>query len=356
MRTVAVLLLLSSAMVVYALTPDERIDILWERASLQIDYEKYEDAIASGQLATRIDPHSPSAWALLAWAQWMSPDGLEPLAYAAAEHALQLDPDSAPAHYALGLIIPYVTDPPDFTTAVAELQEAVRLDPMLARAWSALGLTLVDSGDPEAAIEPLRRATEADPGYYEWHLNLGVGLSDAWRLEDAVAANRRAAELAFSPFGEQLARNNLAWIICLLTPDDEGLRDEALDNARRAVELMPDDAINLDTLGCAELLFGTPEAAEAALRTAIGNGNDSYPALAHALVLQGREAEAREVLHGASALLTPAAVELEHAYFAALAWQALGEDEIARRIARHMVATWPEAPWTQQMAACLAEQ
>jgi len=339
----------------FALTPEERIDILWERASLQVDYEKYEDAIGSGQLATRIDPQSPSAWALLAWAQWMSPDGLEPLAYTAAEHALQLDPDSALAHYALGLCLPCVTDPPDFANAIAELEEAVRLDPTLARAWSYLGLTLLDSGDAAGSIEPLRRATEIDPGYYEWHLNLGIGLEAAGRLEDAIPAGRRAAELAFSPFSEQLARNNLAWQICLLVPDDPDLRQEALANARRAVELMPEDAYNLDTLGCAELLFGTAEAAEVALRAAIANGNDSYPALAHALVLQGRDAEAREVLAGASAVLTPAQVELGHAYFAALAWERLGRPEITGRIARHMLATWPDAPWTKQVAECLEQ-
>jgi len=353
MRTAAVLPLLLLTTIAFALTPDERIDILWERASLQIDYEKYEDAIASGRLATRIDPQSPSAWALLSYAQWMSPDGLEPLAYTAAQHALQLDPDSPLGHYALGLCLPYVTDPPDYAMAITELEEAVRLDPTLARAWSYLGLTLLDSGDAAGAIEPLRRAIELQPGYYEWHLNLGFGLEGAWRLDEAIAAGRRAAELSFSPFGEQLARNNLAWQICLLDPDDADLRDQALYNARRAVQLAPGDPINLDTLGCAELLFGTPEAAEVALRAAVLNGNDSFPALAYALVLQGRDAEAREVLRGASSILTPACAEIQHAYFGALAWDALGEPQTTRRIARHMAATWPEAPWTGQVVARL---
>ncbi len=356
MRTVMVVCLLTLAAVASAqLSIDERLEMLWERATRQTDFALYDDAVASGKLATQIDPQSASAWALLAYTQWMSPAGLEPEANASAEYALALDPDSALAHYAHGLCIPYVTDPPDYGAAIAELQEAARLDPDLARAWSYLGMTLVDSGDAPGAIEPLRRAVEINPDYWEWHLNLGYGLDVDWQLEEAVAASRRAVELAYSPFSEELARNNVAWETCLLMPEDADLREQALASARRAVELLPNDWQNLDTLGGTELLFGTPEAAEVALRAAIANGNNSFPALAYALLLQGQDAEAREVLHGAADVLTPANAEIQHAYFGALAWETLGEPEIARRIARHMVNTWPDAPWTKQVAADLAE-
>src|SRR5262249_12246201 len=71
--------------------------------------------------------------------------------------------------------------------------------PFYPPAFSALGVGLIDAGDPAAAIEPLRRAVAITDRSVEGHLNLGVALAlsgqDRRTLEEALAAARRALEL-----------------------------------------------------------------------------------------------------------------------------------------------------------------
>ncbi|MFW6156081.1 MAG: hypothetical protein ACOC7J_02075, partial [Armatimonadota bacterium] len=256
--TVICLLLTIGSLAAADLTLDERLDILWERAVRQSDFARFDDAIATGRRAVAIAPERADAWALLAYTHWLHPDGLEHLAQGQVQRALGIDPDCARARMVSGLLTPWVTDPPDYRLAVAELERATALDATLPRAWSMLGLARLDAREPRRALPALRNAVELGRQYYEWPMNLAEGLTALGRRKEAVEAARRAAELTFSDFSEQLARNNLAWHICMLLPDDPARRGEALQSARRAVHLLPDDPVNLDTLGTAEFLFGDP--------------------------------------------------------------------------------------------------
>ncbi|MGI5819736.1 MAG: tetratricopeptide repeat protein [Armatimonadota bacterium] len=356
MRAVAIACLLLSLCTIAAgeMTLDERLEVLWDRAIRQTDFANYDDALKTGRRAVEIAPAHADAWALLAYAHWMHPDGLAYLARGQVQRALGLNPASARARMLSGLVIPFVTDPPDFGRAIAELERAVELDPTLAQAWSRLGLARNDLGDTEAALADIRRAVALEPERYEWHLHLGEVLLAAGDADEAVASNRRALELAISPFSELLARNNLAWSLCLMLPADPAVRQEALDLVRELSAGGPEDAELRDTLGTAELLFGEPVRAEEALRAAIELGNNSWAGLAYALALQGESAEAREQLARFSALYVAGGAEPEHPYFAGLAWEALGETQITRRVFESATKKWPKHPWADEMRHWLA--
>lgn len=358
MRAVAIacVLLTSSIPAVAQMTIGERVNTLWERAIRQTDFAKWDDAVETGRHAVEIAPESADAWALMAYAHWIHPGGLVYLARGQIQRALGLDPNSARARMVHGLIVPWLTDPPDFERSIGELERAVEINPALAQAWSRLGLTRYDAGHPEAALPDIRRAIELDPKYYEWRLHLGEVLLAVGEAEEAVASNRQALERTFSPFTKMVALNNLAWSLCLLNPDDPELQHEALTTAARLAADMPDDPEILDTLGTAELLFGDPIRAEQALRAAIESGNNSWGGLGYALALQGKSREARAALAGYSDEWLAEQTGGNDAYLAGLAWDALGEPRIARRVFDAAVRRWPDHPWADEMQEWIEEQ
>ncbi|MGC9318239.1 MAG: tetratricopeptide repeat protein [Armatimonadota bacterium] len=339
MRVTAIACLLSLAVGAAAdLTPQQRVGMLWDRADRQIDFKKHDDALATGRRAVQIAPESAEAWALLSFTRWMHPDVPDASAGEAALKAVGLDADCALAHYALGLA----------NWADDQLQHAVELDPTLARAWSMLGLARLDCGEAVGALHALRRAVEVEPGYYEWHLNLAEGLSATGEFDEAIQAALRSVELSPSPQAEALTRNSVAWTICLARYVDAFLVQTAVDYARRAVELAPDDPYYWDTLGSALVLFRNPADAEEALRRAIALQHTSQPTLAYALALQGRDDEARTLLSDVSDFLISREAGPHHVHFAARAWAEIGDADVARRAFDSAVRRWPQHPWADE--------
>lgn len=127
-------------------------------------------------------------------------------------------------------------------TAVALLEEAVRLDTVYARAWSDLAVllaTLSDSrtadvaADRRRAIEAARRAIALDSALAEPHVALArvhAARSDLTQaMREYVVAIRLDPRLASARFGYSRLLSR------------EGRTDEALREARRAHELDPFD-------------------------------------------------------------------------------------------------------------------
>jgi Flp pilus assembly protein TadD len=82
----------------------------------------------------------------------------------AAEHlraALQFEPDSAPAHYNLGVLLSMLGDT---DKAIEHYRRAAQLDPADADVQNNLGYLLALRDDPEA-ITHLRNAARLDPRY-----------------------------------------------------------------------------------------------------------------------------------------------------------------------------------------------
>jgi Flp pilus assembly protein TadD len=105
-----------------------------------------------------------------------------------------------------------------------------------------IGETCRRKGDTEAAVASLTRASELLPDQPVVLGTLALALDGCGRKEEAARVYR--ATLRLDP-DNAIAMNNLAF---LLAERDEAL-DEALGLARRAGELMPEDADIIDTAG-----------------------------------------------------------------------------------------------------------
>jgi Flp pilus assembly protein TadD len=79
--------------------------------------------------------------------------------------------------------------------AIAELQEAARLNPRHADAWRNLGLALAAKEDLTGALDALRRAETADPGDPRIPYARATVLARLDRVPEARAAAARALTL-----------------------------------------------------------------------------------------------------------------------------------------------------------------
>ena len=165
------------------------------------------EAIEAYGGAIRLDSTYARAWAGLAeaYAQAYSRnfgfpgaarDSAVRLAVAAADRALFLDPESAPAWVARGSVSRLV-DPTDHTPAITAFRRAIAIDSTYPRAWFALGTSLAATGDLRAALDSWRRAVAANPDNPEALAFLGLG--HYWRRQYDSAAAWTDSAVAVDP-------------------------------------------------------------------------------------------------------------------------------------------------------------
>jgi tetratricopeptide (TPR) repeat protein len=243
-----------------------------------------EDLEAYAKLA-REDPRNPLRRDTLAGLYLRS--GRAEEAAAQLRVSLQLNPESAPTHYNLGLALAAVRK---LDEAAAEFEEAVRLAPEYAEAHNNLGAVFHFLGRLEDAGRHYRLAASLQPDNVEAENNLARLLVQQGRADEAVGHFRRA--LAANPdFPFALA--GLAWIRATA---DDSLRagDEAVQLAERADRLTGHQEPSvLDALAAAYAEVGrfdrAVEAAEAARRAAERAGLSNLAVeIGQRLVLYGR--------------------------------------------------------------------
>src|SRR5438876_115236 len=174
-----------------------------------------------------------------------------PRAEVAAKKALELDDSLAEAHTSLGLLLFYNLDfqgstkeferaialNPNYATAhhwyglgplrcignfdkaIAELNRALRLDPLSLIINADLGVGLVTARRYDESIVQLRKTVEMDPYFYYAHLHLGKALQLNGQLDQAMAEYKKAAALNDDPLVLGLLAQGYAKL---------GQRDEAL--------------------------------------------------------------------------------------------------------------------------------
>ena len=212
-------------------------------------------AVASFRRATELDPRFADAYA--AWAQlyvtvagdYRSLQEVMPLARELAARALELDPGSSSAHSALGNLafqfdLDWTRAEQEFRRALEinpsnvpahrflalmllaldrmdeckdEIREVIRLDPS-GSARTTLALAELLDGEFDAAVAITARERDEDPTAAGPHVQHGLFLAGAGRMEDA----RREAEFPLGPSASEDLRFDHALLEALLGHPEEG--------------------------------------------------------------------------------------------------------------------------------------
>ena len=200
----------------------------------QATRDSLDRAIAAFEDATRHDPEYARAWAALGGAYGLKanflsiPDMLNE-AVEIERRALSIDPQLADAHMWLGsslLALGRVDE------AVAEIREALRLDPENGQAYQSLARACwVGKGDFASAIPLFDRAIELNPEAGYSYLQLSMLLAWEGQLDRAAEIASRAVELQeqfiSGNFGLQIvgAHARLGYVHYLKGEYDEALRE-----------------------------------------------------------------------------------------------------------------------------------
>ncbi len=107
---------------------------------------------------------------------------------------------------------PYLLQPQERTELVAQLREAVSLEPAVPELRVLLGMTLCVNFEAQEALEEFRESVRLAPDSYIAHLKFGELLLRLRICSQAAEETRMAAELASNPLQAELARRQAATI------------------------------------------------------------------------------------------------------------------------------------------------
>lgn len=209
--------------------------------------------------ALQLDPVYALAWAVLSRAYWAEGGyGWKPVSEAsaraaqAARRSLELEPDLAEGHLALGMI--RMLYEWDWQGADASLRRALELAPGDAAVLRVAGHLARTVGRMEEATALLRKAVEQDPLNPTGYSALGMTFRQAGRMKEAEAAYRRALEIA----PERVAtRMVLSLVLVAQGRVEEGLAEIAAE---------PEEWARLTALAAACHTAGRREESDRALR------------------------------------------------------------------------------------------
>ena len=173
----------------------------WQQRT-EVDLKK---AIAAFQQAIAKDPKYAPAYAGLAdtyfylgyaWGQ-MPPTEAMPLARAAAQKALELDPNSVEAHASLATV--ELTYDWNFPAAEQELKRAIALNPNYEWAHHIYCALLISSGRPDEAIAEARKAVEVDPLSVPARNIFALILVQAGHTDESIQEDLKTLEIDPNP-------------------------------------------------------------------------------------------------------------------------------------------------------------
>ncbi len=163
-----------------------------------------DQAIALFEKSAAIDPMFVPVQAFLALsygnkASTYRPDDpqWEEKGFAAAQKALQLDPEAAEAHYAKAMMLWRPSHGFPSREALAELRMAVAARPDFDDAWAERATILLHVGHMAASVRDVERALQINPGNVLARFRYGPIYDYEQRYEDALAALDRVPREAF---------------------------------------------------------------------------------------------------------------------------------------------------------------
>ena len=188
-------------------TPQELDDRQYQVTSLINEADRlredknFEEAALKYKAALSLDPNS--AYAYNALGVVVHQQGKVDEAIASYQKALQIDPNFAIAHYNLGSAL---YNQGKLDEAIASYQKALQIDPNFAIAHNNLGLALYNQGKVDEAIASYQKALQIDPNFAIAHYNLGLALYNQGKVDEAIAEIEIAVRLDPS---SKLFRKNL---------------------------------------------------------------------------------------------------------------------------------------------------
>jgi tetratricopeptide (TPR) repeat protein len=108
------------------------------------------------------------------------------------EASLKINPDHAPSHYNLGVVMHHDED---YDGAIGHYRRAIALDPKHVKAHVNLGLCLARKDQADEAVRLWERAATLEPDLFEPPYNLGVMYAQLGRLNEAVARWEKARDI-----------------------------------------------------------------------------------------------------------------------------------------------------------------
>ena len=197
-------------------------------AGIYKSVERFEEAIAADELCAEAHAGLADAYSLLADYGLMNPAEAVPKARAAAERALELDPESAEGNVSLAFVcslfewrwqeaetlyrkaiaanpgysrarhwygLDYLALLGRFEEAFSQVRIAHDLDPLSMIIREGLGWMYMISGDYPQALAVYGELADLDPQFYKAYSSLGRVLSVMGKHDLAIAALERAREL-----------------------------------------------------------------------------------------------------------------------------------------------------------------
>ena len=172
--------------------------------SSDADYEQIFSLADSYEQATRRPDVRPADWLALGIARTMLKD--YEAAILALNKAVDTNPDFAMTHIARAYARESLGDARDKSLAIADYDEAIRLNPRLVYAWFNKGNILYSLGDYTSALDCYARAIEIDPTFGEAFFNRGITYLRLGNKHLAFADLSKAGELGVIPSYNLLKR------------------------------------------------------------------------------------------------------------------------------------------------------
>jgi tetratricopeptide (TPR) repeat protein len=222
-------------------------------------------------------PHSSLAhcnWGLALFNQ-----GCLDEAIAEFEEAVRIDPKNSNACVCIGFIDVFRRQ---LDQAIVQFQRALEIDPKNGDAHCYMGIALYQLGRLDDGVEQFHEALAIDPDDASAHTNLGLALDQQGETEQAIAQFQAALEIdpnsvqAHYEFGNALARR--------------GRQDEAMEQFEKVVQIKPDHFEAHTNLGVILLHKGLFDQAIGQFKLALQlhpDSSDSHDNLGVALIQKG---------------------------------------------------------------------